>query len=191
MIMDNIINLIDDYLEISKKLDESNKLYSKDFFNNWLNKKSNKEFKDKFVNQITKITEKMDELKKLIKSKIDSYLFDNKINFIEIEHYFRENNIPAYLISQYKDTSLEGIETVNSDYEEVDYTTYLLITKSESVLYDTLGAENEKDFNKKIEINLNLLTKAGVTIIKNKDKVKETIINTYNSDIEIDSLNDY
>lgn len=189
--MDNIINLIDDYLEISKKLDESNKLYSKDFFNNWLNKKSNKEFKDKFVNQITKITEKMDELKKLIKSKIDSYLFDNKINFIEIEHYFRENNIPAYLISQYKDTSLEGIETVNSDYEEVDYTTYLLITKSESVLYDTLGAENEKDFNKKIEINLNLLTKAGVTIIKNKDKVKETMINTYNSDIEIDSLNDY
>lgn len=189
--MDGIEQLIRRYNDLNRKLEEHNRLFSKDSFKLWIEKKSNEDKKMRYLNKASELIDGLKKLGGIIKAKIDNYYMKEKINFIEIEKEFRDRDIPAYLIAIYKDEYTKGIKTVNSDNEPVDYVTHLLITDDDEILKETIGSTDDADFKKKVELNLNLLIKAGVTIVENEDDTRNSILEEIEAVSSADNLNDY
>ena len=194
--MEDIISNINKYHQISKKLDQNNKLYSNIIFKEWIKNDKNKDNRKKFIDKTSELVNKLELLKNTIKFKIDRYYYDNKINFIEIEKEFRDKNVPAYLISQPKEPELKNTKTVNSDNEPVDFTTVLVITDDENIFKETLGLDADTDneqFKKRVDVNLDMLIQSGIVVIDNnkEDDVKTTLQHTLEEYISQETLNDY
>lgn len=175
------------------KLNNKVKKYSEAVSNEIWKQKIDKEKCNEIKKYIGDITENIETLKKQIKQKIDRFYFTEKLNFLEIENKFREDSVPSYLISETTDV-VEGSELVNSDNESVEFVTYLLITDDKDEYWKYLDAleSNKNERLERVRLNLNILQKSGVVVVKNEDDVKNRINNAFETYMTQDSdLNDY
>lgn len=170
----NINTLIEEYYKKNQFIQQKRECYDTDY-----------DFLENHKNTI----EYNKNLFKTIKYKIDQLYYNHKLNFIEIEYALRNLNSFGYLIAQPKHPEIEGTKTVNSDNQEVELTTYLIITSNIDDIKDHIFGTTQ-NFKEKLELNLQLLINAGITIITNPSIVKKNLINIYNSYMD-NSINDY
>lgn len=187
----DILNKIDAFIKLDDSINKITTLISK---NIWKESKIEHQIdKEKLMEKFNELIKLSDKLKKQIKKQIDNFYFKEKLNFLEIEHWFRENECPCYLVAEHID-SLDGSEIINSDNFKVEFKTELLITKdfNEYLKYFNIQKSTKKEQDDMIKLNLNLLEKAGIFIITNKQTAKNNLSEIYEKYLtNDDDLNDY